>query len=258
MKKSLVAVFAVLLCLIWVISSVSCVKKDANAASSSASAGANIVTKAQLTELETDVDKKLETKLDKSVWDAYLQIAPKDGSSVDAYNKDEVYTKAQVNALIKDLKEDQSWIEASSAPSVPAGGETTESNGYTISLDHDQVISLSSETGNSDITLTVTNETGVAGYPSLVISLRPLSPSTFEITKLDAAHRHLKIPIVSSFDTYQEGIVQANPEVDTLLKKLYWVSPEFSIISGASKTIWLDFDVRTTNAVTWQLEVKVL
>jgi hypothetical protein len=138
------------------------------------------------------------------------------------------------------------------------GGTTATSGGYSVTLDRNQIISMVSETGNKDVSVTVTNNTSASATPSLLISLIPLSPSTFEKGALTAApNRNIKSTL-SGFTDSQEGMVQSNSDVSTLLSKLYWITPQFSLSAGMSKSIWLNFDVRTTNVVTWTLEIKAL
>lgn len=136
------------------------------------------------------------------------------------------------------------------------GGTTAISGGYTITLDHNQIISMASETGNKDVSVVVVNNTGTSAAPSLLISLVPLSPATFE-TEINLTNRYLKSTL-SGFTDNQTGTVQSNPDATSLLRKLYWISPEFSLSAGSSKSIWLNFDVRTENVVTWTLEIKAL
>jgi len=146
-------------------------------------------------------------------------------------------------------------VVATSTTSSTSSGTSTTSSGYIITLDRNQIISMSTETGNKDVSVTVVNQTGTSQNPSLLISLTPYSPSTFEVSKL--AHKSLKSTL-SGFTTAQDGIVQTNPDATTLLRKLYWVAPDFSLSSGSSKSIWLNFDVTTTDVVTWNLEIKAL
>jgi hypothetical protein len=116
---------------------------------------------------------------------------------------------------------------------------------------------MSAETGNKDVSIAVTNGTGASAVPALLVSLRPVSPSTFEVTKLSPTHRAAKSTL-SGFTVNQDGIVQTNPDAATLLSKLYWVTPNFSVGNGESKSIWMNFDVWTTDVVTWTIEVKAL
>jgi hypothetical protein len=124
---------------------------------------------------------------------------------------------------------------------------------------------MASDTGNKDVSVTVQNLTGNDATPSLLISLVPISPSTFEKVNLRAidnpvvgdCHRCMKSTL-SGFTTLQAGTVQSNPDAPSLLQKLYWISPELSISNGSSKLVWLNFDVWTTSVVTWKLEIKAL
>ncbi|MCJ7805221.1 hypothetical protein MUP46_01075 [Patescibacteria group bacterium] len=149
-------------------------------------------------------------------------------------------------------------VATATTSTTTAGGTTATSGGYSVTLDRNQIISMASETGNKDVSVVVVNNTGASATPSLLISLIPLSPSTFATLDLNATHRCVKSTLSGFTADNQTGAVQSNSDVSTLLSKLYWITPEFSLNSGTSKSIWLNFDVRTTNVVTWTLGIKAL
>ena len=166
------------------------------------------------------------------------------------------YSKTQVDEILK------GYVKVgTSTTTTTTGTGTVTTGGYTITTDKAQIISMASETGNKDVSVTIVNNTGASKIPSLIISLIPLSPGTFATSELDTnltgTHHHLKSTL-SGFTTAAAGTVQANTDVATLLSKVYWITPTFSLDNGASKSIWLNFDVWTTNVVTWSLTIKAL
>jgi hypothetical protein len=177
------------------------------------------------------------------------------------YTKGELYTRAEVDASIAAavaaLKANQTWITGTGTggTTTTTGGTTTTVGGVSVNLDKNQVISTSTDTGNKDVTVTVTNASGAGKSISLLISLTPLSPSAVDNAKLTL---YTVKSTLTGFTTAQVGILQLNPDVATLVAKIYWVAPDFFLDNGATKTIWLNFDVKTVDVVTWTLGVKAL
>jgi hypothetical protein len=246
MKKSLIALLGIVLL---IMPFLACVPPAASAPVSTD----GFAHQSDITSLTKAIDKKA----DQSAVDVLTKAIGTPSSA--SYTKEELYTKSQVDQKIADaiakLKTDKPW--ATTIANATTIDTTTSIGGYSISLDHNQVISMSSETGGKDISLTIINVSGVSTTPSLLISLIPQSPSTFEKSKLSTIHRHVKSTI-SGFTDSQEGTIQSNSDVTTLLSKLYWITPEFSLSNGASKSIWLNFDVWTTDTVIWTLGIKAL
>ena len=138
---------------------------------------------------------------------------------------------------------------------TPTGTTTTTGTGYTVTMDKTQVISMSADTGNKDVTLTVVNNSGAGGNPTLLISLLPLSPSAYDTAKITAYNAYSTL---SGFTAVTAGTKQNMSDVPTLVQKLFWIAPSYYMDSGSSKTIWMHFDVKTTDVVTWNLTVQVL
>jgi hypothetical protein len=168
--------------------------------------------------------------------------------------------KTDLNSYIKtsDLAQwlkDNGYVKGGTTTTTP-GGTITTGEGYAITLDHNQIISMSSETGNKDVTVTVVNNNATAGTPSLLITLTPLSPSTFETVNLTSAN---VTSYLSGWTGTFPGTVQPNPDATSLIRKVQWFTSEIPLSgSGGSKILYLGFAVRTTNVVTWTLEIKAL
>ena len=172
-----------------------------------------------------------------------------------SYPKDQLYTKAEVDAKIAAAIE---ALKVAAPWGTPANPASPGNTGWTVTLERAQVISTSNETSGKDVSIIIKNGTGNAKSPSLLISLVPMSPGMFETGKLDGTHRTLKSTL-SGMTAAMPGTVVSSTDVSTLLSKLYWITPVFSLGNNETKNIWLNFDVWTTDdVVTWTLAVKVL
>ncbi len=69
-------------------------------------------------------------KADQSVVDTILKmVGSGSGQAANTYTKDQLYTKAEVDKIIGDLKNDQSWIKSSYNNSANSKGSVISSNG---------------------------------------------------------------------------------------------------------------------------------
>ena len=190
------------------------------------------------------------------------------------------YTKAEVDAAvakaIADLKTAAPWgTVSSSSSSSGSSGVTTTIGGIAVTLDKTQVISTSTDTGNKDVTATIKNQSGASKNVSLLISLTAYSPSAYDVAKIGCLQGSPPVTVyigspadyskaptakstLSGFTTAQSGIVQTNPDVATLVSKIYWIAPNLWMDNGTTKNIWVNFDVKSVDVITWTLEVKAL
>ena len=193
------------------------------------------------------------TKADLVNYATKAEIAGLKAPDLSTYpTKAETYTKAEIDALL--LKK-ANLGSVSPGTTTPTGTTTTTGTGYTVTMDKTQVISMSTDTGNKDVTLTVVNNSGAGGNPTLLISLLPLSPSAYDTAKITAYNAYSTL---SGFTAVTAGTKQNMSDVPTLVQKLFWIAPSYYMDSGSSKTIWMHFDVKTTDVVTWNLTVQVL
>jgi hypothetical protein len=260
MKKSLVLIACIVLLALPLLS---CLPSNSSQSSNPVAYQSDITTLKDADKNLDDGIKKVDDRVtawaDKLTADetkiAILQAQP----SANTYAKDQLYTQQQVNdaiaVAIKGLKDNQTWITGSTGTTTTTGGTTTTVSGVSVALDKNQVISTSTDTGNKDVTVTVTNSSGAGKTISLLISLTPLSPSAVDDAKLTT---YTAKSTLSGFTTAQIGIKQMNPDVSTLIAKIYWVAPDFYLDNGTTKTIWLNFDVKSVDVVTWTLIVKAL
>lgn len=160
------------------------------------------------------------------------------------------YTKAEIDDFLK-KKANVGSTTTPTSPSTP----TSVSGGYTVTVDKTQVISMATDTGNKDVTLTVVNGSGVGGSPALVINLTPVSPSAYDTAKITT---YTAYSTLSGWTAATSASKQNMSDVPTLVQKLFWIAPSFYLDNGASKTIWMHFDVKTVDVVTWNLTVQVL
>lgn len=167
------------------------------------------------------------------------------------YAKSEVYSKAEMDDLLKK----KANVGSTSTPTTTPTGSTTTSGTYSVTMDKTQLISTSTDTGNKDITLTVVNNSGAGSSPTLLINLTPISPSSYDTTKITTFNASSTI---SGFTTAVAGTKQNHPDVTSLVQKIFWVAPSYYMDNGSSKVIWLHFDVKTVDVVTWNLTVQVL
>ena len=163
------------------------------------------------------------------------------------------YSKTEIDDLLK--KKANVGTVVTPTTTTPTGTTTTTGTGYTVTMDKTQVISMSTDTGNKDVTLTVVNNSGAGGNPTLLISLLPLSPSAYDTSKITTYDAYSTL---SGFTAVTAGTKQNMSDVPTLVQKLFWIAPSYYMDSGSSKTIWMHFDVKTTDVVTWNLTVQVL
>jgi len=158
------------------------------------------------------------------------------------------YTKAEIDDFLK-KKANVGSTTTPTSPSTP----TSVSGGYTVTVDKTQVISMATDTGNKDVTLTVVNGSGVSGSPTLVINLTPIS--LYETAKVTTYTAYSNL---SGWTAAKSASKQDMSDPPTLVQKLFWIAPSFYLDNGASKTIWMHFDVKTVDVVTWNLTVQVL
>ena len=163
------------------------------------------------------------------------------------------YSKTEIDDLLK--KKANVGTVVTPTTTTPTGTTTTTGTGYTVTMDKTQVISMSTDTGNKDVTLTVVNNSGAGGNPTLLISLLPLSPSAYDTSKITTYNAYSTL---SGFTAVTDGTKQNMSDVPALVQKLFWIAPSYYMDSGSSKTIWMHFDVKTTDVVTWNLTVQVL
>nr|MDD5387651.1 hypothetical protein [Sulfuricurvum sp.] len=186
-------------------------------------------------------------------------------------------TQAQLDAAIAKAISDfkagtDPWNSSSSSSSSSSSGTTTTVGGIAVTLDKTQVISTSTDTGNKDVTVTINNQSGTSKNISLLISLTAYSPSAYDVAKVgygipavymtgsppNYANAPQAKSTLSGFTTAQSGIVQLNPDVTTLISKVYWVTPNVWMDNSTTKSIWINFDVKSVDVITWTLEVKAL
>jgi len=161
------------------------------------------------------------------------------------------YSKADIDALL--LK--KANVGAVTTPVTTPGGTVVTSVGYTVTLDKTQVISMATDTGNKDLTITVVNNSGAGGNPTLLISLLPVSPSAYDTSKITTYNAYSTL---SGFTAVTAGTKQNMSDVPSLVQKIFWITPSYYMESGSSKTIWMHFDLKTTDVVTWNLTIQVL
>jgi len=174
-------------------------------------------------------------------------------------------TKAEISSLAKpDMSAyytkdqvDASFVKKGTTGTVSTGttGTTTTTGSYTVTMDKNQIISTATDTGNKDVTITVVNSSGAGGSPTFIFTLRPVSPTAYDTAKITT---YTAYSTLSGWTTAVAGTKQSLSDVPTLIEKVFWVAPSFYMDNGASKTIWLHFDVKTTDVVTWTLSVQVL
>ena len=163
------------------------------------------------------------------------------------------YSKTEIDDLLK--KKANVGTVVTPTTTTPTGTTTSTGTGYTVTMDKTQVISMTTDTGNKDVTLTIVNNSGAGGNPTLLISLLPLSPSAYDTSKITTYNAYSTL---SGFTAVTAGTKQNMSDVPTLVQKLFWIAPSYYMDSGSSKTIWMHFDVKTTDVVTWNLTVQVL
>lgn len=192
----------------------------------------------KIAKLEEDVAKKADSSRVDNLVTSMRQPA-----SVDAY------TKAEVDAKIATLQAEIAAIKTSnvSNPASPATG------GIIVNIDKTQLYSTSNETGNKDVSATVKNNSGSGKNITLYLSLTPISPiADDKITKCKAKST------LTGFNTLVEGTKQHMLDVDNLTTKVVWIVPSFYLGNGAEKPIWLNFDVKTDETMTWTIGLKAV
>lgn len=168
---------------------------------------------------------------------------------------------AQLKMSLTLLKEEISSNSGGGA----SGGSSSGSSPLSFSLDKDQVISTSTDTGNKDISLTVKNNSGESKQVSLLVELRPLSPAVYDRNKIGSSGTGIgpsgfpqARSTLTGWTSPTNAAIQTHPDMSSLVARVYWISPEFSLGSGSTKSIWLNFDVLSTDVVTWQVSVRSL
>ena len=241
--KKIIIIMAVIAIL--ALPSIGCVTDDSKTATANPITTEIAGLKSTVASHTTDISKLKEDmgkKADSTRVDSLVTSISKP-ANVDAY------TKAEIDAMIKQLKENQSWINAASAinPANPTTG------GITVTLDKAQLYSTSTETGNKDVSATIKNNSGSGKNITLYLSLTPASP--IEDVKITACQAKSTL---TGFNTYVDGTKQHTLDVATITTKVVWVVPSFYLDNGAEKPIWLNFNVKTTETATWAIGLKAV
>lgn len=202
-----------------------------------------------IAKLKDDLNRKADSS---RVDNLASSISNSNGSSKD------VYTKSEINDLISQLKDDQSWIKKSASTSTGTNtngntNSTTVYNGISVSLDKTQLYSMSTETGNKDVSATIKNNSGSGKNVTLYLSLTPSSP--IEDAKITAAQAKSTL---TGFNTLVDGTKQHTLDVSTITTKVVWVIPSFYLEDGAEKPIWFNFNVKTNETATWTIGLKAV
>jgi hypothetical protein len=173
-------------------------------------------------------------------------------------------TTSQLSDYIKeseleDWLADNGYVKAGTSSTGSTSGSSTTSGGLLLTFDKSNIYSTSSTTSPTDVTLTVKN-TGSARNVSIIVQIEPSAAYLKANVHSSAgvAHPPCLKNSLTGLSTCTDGTVQSKTDLTNYVGKIIWILPDFWLESGASKSIYMNFDVQITGSdiLTWTLGAR--